>query len=83
MKNQKMDNTLQEKLDNLEMKLAHQAQEISDLNDVVTTQAYEIDTLKKYIKIKLDKIENNLQGLGEENHQSATEEARANKPPHY
>lgn len=78
-----MTDEFQQKLDDLEATIAHQGQEISDLNQVVISQSNEIDTLKKYIKIKFDKIENNLQGGGEENHQSVSDEAAANKPPHY
>ncbi len=74
---------IQDTLDNLETLISHQANEISELNEVVTQQATEIDTLKKYVKIKLDKIENNLQGLGDDDHQSVSDEAAANKPPHY
>ena len=71
------------KLETLETLIAHQSKEVSDLNDVVTKQAEEIDTLKKYIKIKLDKIENSLSDLGESEHKSIIEEEAANKPPHY
>lgn len=73
----------QQKLDDLETLIAHQANEIAELNDVVTAQAGEIDTLKKYVKIKLDKIENTLNDSGGEDHQSVSDEAAANKPPHY
>ncbi len=78
-----MTDKFQQKLDDLETLLAHQSNEIADLNEVVTHQADEIDTLKKYIKIKLDKIENNLQAAQDTDHQSVSDEAQANKPPHY
>ena len=78
-----MSDTTEEKLNDLEILIAHQGREITDLNEVVTTQANEIDTLKKYIKIKLDKIEHNLQVDNEKEHQSIADEAAANKPPHY
>jgi len=78
-----MTDKYQQKLDDLETLIAHQAQEIGDLSDIVTKQSDEIDTLKKYVKIKLDKIENNLQGANESDHQSISDEAAANKPPHY
>lgn len=75
---------MQDKIDNLEEMLAHQAQEIAELNEVVTTQGQEIDTLKKYIKIKLDKIENMIDDTdGEGDFKSVSDEAAANKPPHY
>jgi len=75
---------MQDKIDDLQVQLAHQAQEIAELNEVVTTQGQEIETLKKYIKIKLDKIENTMNDLGGEGEfQSVSDEAAANKPPHY
>ena len=78
-----MTDKIQQKLDDLETLLTHQSIEIAELNDVVIRQADEIDTLKKYIKIKLDKIENNLQTAQNSDHQSISDEAQANKPPHY
>lgn len=72
------------KINDLEILIAHQAQEIESLNEVVTTQGQEIDHLKKYIKIKLDKIENTMnEAGGEGDFQSVSDEAAANKPPHY
>jgi len=73
-----------QRLDDLEVKLAHQAQEIAELNDVVTKQASEIDSLKKYIKIKLDKLQNTVEAMGaDDGFKSVSDEAAANKPPHY
>ena len=80
---QKFQEKFQEKLDSLETLLAHQSIEINDLNEVVTAQANEIDALKKYVKLKLDKIENTLQAQDTHEMQSVSEEAAANKPPHY
>ena len=75
---------MQDKIDDLEVQLAHQANEITELNEVVTAQGQEIETLKKYIKIKLDKIENTMnEASGESDFQSISDEAAANKPPHY
>ena len=75
---------MQDKIDNLEIELAHQAKEIADLNEIVTAQAQEIDTLKKYIKLKLEKLQNTVDDLnGEKGFQSIADEAAANKPPHY
>jgi len=78
-----MTDQFQSKLDDLEALIAHQAREISDLNDVVVAQANEIDALKKYVKLKLDKLQNNLQDISETEHKSVNDEAMANKPPHY
>ncbi len=71
------------KINDLEVLIAHQAKEIEELNDVIAAHGQEIDTLKKYVKIKLDKLENTMQDLGGEDHQSVSDEAAANKPPHY
>ena len=78
-----MTDKTQEKLNDLEMLIAHQDKQIQELNEIVTVQAGEIDTLKKYVKIKLDKIETNMQESGQEDHASVADEAAANKPPHY
>jgi uncharacterized coiled-coil protein SlyX len=78
-----MTDRIQAKLDDLETLIAHQGKEITELNEVVTAQANEIDTLKKYIKIKLDKIDNSLRDIDDSEHKSVSDEAAANKPPHY
>lgn len=78
-----MGDKIQEKIQDLELLIAHQGKEINDLNEVVTEQAVEIDTLKKYIKIKLSKIETSIEEIGEGEHKSVSDEALANKPPHY
>ena len=68
----------------LEIRIAHLTEEVQELNSIVTTQGQEIETLKKYIKIKIDKIENTVQDLGGEgDFKSISDEAEANKPPHY
>ncbi len=72
------------RIDDLEIMAAHQSKVIADLNEIVAAQGQEIDTLKKYIKIKLDKIENTMNDTdGEGDFQSVSDEAAANKPPHY
>jgi len=72
------------RIDDLEIMAAHQSKVIADLNEIVAAQGQEIDTLKKYIKIKLDKIENTMNDTdGEGDFQSISDEATANKPPHY
>ena len=72
------------KINDLETLTAHLRQEVEELNDEVTAQGQEIETLKKYIKIKLNKIESTmLDASGEGEFQSISDEAEANKPPHY
>lgn len=78
-----MGDKIQEKLEDLETLIAHQSKEIADLNEVVTEQAKEIGTLKQYIKIKLSKLETSIEEIGESEHKSVSDEALANKPPHY
>ncbi len=74
----------EEKINALEEIVAHQEQQISDLNDIVTKQWNEIDALKKKIVRLGDKVEE----IGEatkdsEDGLSVSEEAALNKPPHY
>lgn len=72
------------KINDLETLTAHLRHEVEELNDVVTAQGKEIETLKKYIKIKLEKIENTINESDSEGEfQSISDEAAANKPPHY
>lgn len=79
------DHTNQHKMNALEETIAHQDKQIQDLNDVVTKQWNEIDTLKKQLirlGAKMDEVEaiakeNSGEGL------TVSEEAALNKPPHY
>lgn len=77
---------MSDKISDIETMLAHQDQQIQELNDVVIAQGQEIDALKKYVKAqksKLQELENNIGELGNSDPISATEEAALNKPPHY
>ena len=70
----------------LEALIAHQDKQIQELNDVVTKQWEEIDALKKYMQLtksKIQELENNIGELGQGEAMSVTDEAAANKPPHY
>ncbi len=79
-----MTSNIDDKLAKMQEFMAHQERQITDLNDIVTAQANQIDDLKKYIKIKLDKIENTINDEnGDGEFQSISDEAAANKPPHY
>ncbi len=78
--------TKQTTLEDIETMIAHQDQQIQELNDVVIAQGREIDALKKYLqnqKLKIETLENNLSGSRNNEPMSATEEAALNKPPHY
>ena len=69
----------------IEEALAHQEQQISDLNDIVTKQANEIDILKQQLarlNSKLNMVQETSQN-GEGESLSVTEQAAQNKPPHY
>ncbi|MFC7048135.1 SlyX family protein [Emcibacter nanhaiensis] len=66
-----------DKLTDLEIRLAHQDQQIHDLSDMVTRQWHEIDRLKK----SLQKTESRLSVLEED-----ADEGQGpvyEKPPHY
>lgn len=67
----------------LEMMIAHQDKQIQDLNDIVTKQWEEIDSLKRYMQLTKAKIQELEQNIGPKEDMTPTEEAAANKPPHY
>ncbi len=76
-----MDNN---KLENIEVILAHQEQQINELNEVITEQWAQIELLKKRIKkvlLKIERLENsdqiNEDGL------SSIEKSATERPPHY
>jgi SlyX protein len=76
----------QNKISDLETLIAHQDKQIQELNEVVTRQWQEIDALKQYVqrtKAKIEELELSIGDLGNEKEMSVTEEAAANKPPHY
>jgi SlyX protein len=67
-----MSNT-EKRLDDLEMRLAHQDKTITELNDVITAQWKAIDTLER----KLRRMNEELEAV------QATEAPPVQKPPHY
>ena len=74
------------KLAELQTLLAHQDKQIQELNEVVTKQWAEIDALKKYMQLtksKIQELEHNMSELDRSEGLSVTDEAAANKPPHY
>jgi len=74
-----------EKLNAIEEMMAHQDRQIQDLNDIVTKQWNEIDTLKKHL-LKLGAKIEEVEGIAKEGGSeglSVLEEAAMNKPPHY
>tara|TARA_B100000949_G_C14097601_1_gene372726 strand:- start:329 stop:568 length:240 start_codon:yes stop_codon:yes gene_type:complete len=73
-------------INDLEVLITHQEKQINELNDVVITQGREIEALKKYVQLtksKIQELENNISELGNSEHMSVSDEAAANKPPHY
>lgn len=75
-----------DKISDLETLLAHQDRQIQELNEVVTSQWAEIESLKKYMqttKSKMDELEHSVKSRGDSEFQSIADEAAANKPPHY
>lgn len=77
---------LEQKIDDMEIIIAHQDQQIQELNDVVTRQWDEIDILKAYMrstKSKLEDIENNMSANSEKEGMSVADIAASEKPPHY
>ncbi len=62
------------RLNDLEIRLAHQERVIADLNDVVTTQWKKIETLER----RLQRLDEEVQALD-----SGDAPAANQKPPHY
>jgi SlyX protein len=61
------------RIDDLEIRLAHQDQTIADLNDVITAQWKKLDALERQLKRLSEELQTMDQG-----------DAPANqKPPHY
>ncbi len=82
----KMIEPAEEKLAEMQVLLAHQDKQIQELNEVVTQQWDEIDMLKKYMRLtksKIEELENNIGELDQSEDISISDEAAANKPPHY
>lgn len=78
-----MDNN---RLDNIEMALAHQAQQIEDLSDMTFRQGQEIERLKRQLdlaKQQLADLESGAKDAKSEVGLSNMEVAILNKPPHY
>lgn len=72
-----------QKIAEMQELLAHQDRQIQELNEVVTKQWNEIDALKKYMQMTKAKINELEDTIGQNKSMSVTEEAAANKPPHY
>ena len=75
----------QDRLTAIETQLAHQDQQIGELNAVITEQWRVIDALKRKLEETEDKIEDlrYRRESGEGEALSASETAARNKPPHY
>jgi SlyX protein len=74
-----------EKLDTIEMALAHQEQQITDLNEMMNRQWKEIEQLQAQLKKMQDKL--NAAGSSDDRDPhsglSVSEIAAMEKPPHY
>lgn len=76
----------EDKLQQIEITLAHQEQQIQDLNDMINRQWQDIDTLKKILKKtqdKLGEIESGTTTNDPTDGLSVSELAAQEKPPHY
>lgn len=75
-----------EKIEEIEMLLAHQERQIQDLSDMITLQGKEIAVLKTRLdrtQKKLVDMEEADGGAGQSESLSVTEQAARDKPPHY
>lgn len=74
-----------ERLDSIEIALAHAEQQIADLSEMVNVQRREIEALKRYLDLatsRLSELED-AQSSGERAGLSVAEIAARDKPPHY
>lgn len=73
----------QNRIENLEVALAHQEQQIQDMSEMINAQWTEIERLKRHITktegklLEFIEADKNTDGL------SPTDFAAQNKPPHY
>ncbi len=72
-----------DKIQDLEILIAHLTEEVRELNDIVTSQSKEIDTLKAYTKLKIDELKSNIGDLDKEDSKSVSDVAAESRPPHY
>jgi SlyX protein len=75
-----------DRLNRIEMALAHQAKQIEDLSDIAFAQSKEIARLKRQLdmtKQQLVDIESGAKDAKSEIGLSGIEIAALNKPPHY
>ena len=73
----------EEKIENLEMTMAHQDRQIQDLSDMLIAQGKEIDRLKRHIIKTEQKLEEYMDAAKEDDGLSSAEIAARDKPPHY
>jgi SlyX protein len=72
-----------EKLNKIETTLAHHDQQIQDLSEIINQQWKEIDRLKLRLEMTQAKFADLENGQGERKELSVSEQAAADKPPHY
>ena len=76
--------TMTERLTDIEIKLAHQDEQIADLHEAILRQAREIEILKAQLmraEERISDVGHSLEDGGKP--LSATEIAARDKPPHY
>ena len=74
-----------ERIQELEITLAHQEQQIADLSEMMILQGREVSKLQRMLERLQSKFESfeNAAADGGEAPKNATEFAAQNKPPHY
>lgn len=74
----------EEKLQTIEITIAHHEQQLQELNDVITDQWKQMDVLNRRLDKALSKIER-MESGGEDGDSalSSIERAAQEKPPHY
>ena len=72
-----------EKLEQIEITLAHQDRQIQDMSDMIIAQGKEIDRLKQHIVKTEAKLQDYIDSANEDSGLTPTEIAARDKPPHY
>ncbi|MCB9991158.1 MAG: SlyX family protein [Rhodospirillales bacterium] len=72
-----------EKIEQLEIALAHQDRQIQDMSDMLGAQWKEIERLKRHLTKTEEKLQDYIDSAGEDAGLSPTEIAARDKPPHY
>ncbi len=72
-----------DRINDLEITLAHHEQQIHDLSEMINRQWKDIDVLKRRLEITLNKLEELQNAPASADGRTVSEIAASEKPPHY